>query len=64
MIIPGLPEDSVSLLAMRANGNDRLGNSLQDLRLSVKGWRFGQMIKNKQITTTDQASNWLLQNLK
>jgi RHS repeat-associated protein len=63
-IIPGLPEDRESLLALRANGNNRLGNSLQDLRLSVKGWRFGQMIKNKEIVTLEQAYLWLIQNLQ
>ena len=37
----------------------RIGNSMQDLRLSVKGWRFGQEIRNRDIGTRQQAANWL-----
>ncbi len=42
----------------------RLGNSLQDLRLSLKGWRFGLMIRERSIVTLAQASNWLERNLR
>jgi RHS repeat-associated protein len=45
-------------------GNRRLGNSMPDLRLSVKGWRFGQEIRNGYgpdgpIQTRQQAADWL-----
>lgn len=42
----------------------RYGNSLQDFRLSLKGWRFGVMIKNGQIRTTRQAAQWPENNLR
>ena len=63
-IIPGLPDDRTSLLALRARGIDRLGNSLQDLRLSVRGWRFGKMIRNRELSTLEQAWQWLNRNLR
>lgn len=37
----------------------RIGNSIVDLRLSVKGWRFGDEIKNGQIRTCREAADWL-----
>ncbi len=32
---------------------------MEDLRLSVKGWRFGQEVGNGSIQTRQQAANWL-----
>jgi RHS repeat-associated protein len=37
----------------------RVGNSMPDLRLSVKGWRFGQETRNGEIDTRQQAADWL-----
>lgn len=37
----------------------RIGNSVPDLRLSVKGWRFGRAIRNGQITHRAEAADWL-----
>ena len=42
---------------------DRKGNSLEDLRLTVRGWRFGQMIANGDIETRDEAADWLKENV-
>jgi RHS repeat-associated protein len=58
-IIPGFPDNPNP-----ADYPDRTGNSLQDLRLSVKGWRFGKMIKEKRITSLMEASSWIDQNLR
>jgi hypothetical protein len=38
---------------------DRIGNSVPDLRLSVKGWRFGEAIRAGQLRTRAEAANWL-----
>jgi hypothetical protein len=37
----------------------RTGNSMQDLRNSVKGWRFGQEIRVEIIYTRQEAADWL-----
>ena len=37
----------------------RIGNSVPDLRLSVKGWRFGQAIRVGHLSTRPQAAAWL-----
>lgn len=37
----------------------RIGNSVPDLRLSVKGWRFGEAIRTGQIQTRAEAADWL-----
>lgn len=41
----------------------RDGNSIQDLRLSLKGDRFGQAIKSGIITTLEDAQQWLKHHL-
>ncbi|HEU4323433.1 MAG TPA: FG-GAP-like repeat-containing protein [Roseiflexaceae bacterium] len=41
----------------------RAGNSWQDTRLTIRGWRFGDMIRRKQITTLKQSGDWLRANL-
>jgi hypothetical protein len=43
--------------------NYRKGNSIQDLRLSVKGYRFGQDIRYNRITDRTHAASWLRRNL-
>lgn len=40
-------------------GATRVGNSMQDMRNSVKGWRFGQETRNGPIQTRQEAANWL-----
>jgi hypothetical protein len=37
----------------------RNGNSLQDLRLSWLGWRFGQMIRNRDFENNADMAEWL-----
>jgi hypothetical protein len=37
----------------------RIGNSLVDLRLSVKGWRFGDDLETRRIATRAEAMAWL-----
>jgi hypothetical protein len=39
------------------------GNSMQDLRLSVKGYRFGQEVRDEVIRSRYQASRWLRREL-
>lgn len=41
----------------------RQGNSLEDLRLSVKGWIFGQHIAHGTILSSQDAARWLRDNL-
>lgn len=40
------------------------GNSMADLRLSVKGYRFGQEIHTNAISSRSGAATWLRQELK
>lgn len=40
-------------------GSERIGNSMPDLRLSVKGWRSGVETRNGEIDTRRQAATWL-----
>jgi hypothetical protein len=40
-------------------GGERVGNSMEDLRLSVKGWRFGGEVRNGPVQTRQQAASWL-----
>jgi RHS repeat-associated protein len=42
---------------------ERIGNSTEDLLLSLKGWEFGCMIKNRSITNAQGAATWLEDNL-
>jgi len=42
----------------------RRGNSLEDLRLTVRGWRFGQMIAAGQFASREEAARWLEENLR
>jgi hypothetical protein len=39
------------------------GNSMQDLRLSVKGYRFGQEVQDGRIGTRYEAADWLRREL-
>lgn len=41
----------------------RTGNSLEDLRLTLRGWRFGQLIANGKIKTREDAALWLQENI-
>lgn len=53
--LPGLPGVAYT--------EDRRGNSIQDLRLSLKGWIFGEKIRRKEIPTLGRAVTWLRTNL-
>jgi len=44
-------------------GDLRYGNSIQDLRLTLKGWIFGKQIRNEEITSLAEAQTWLTVNL-
>jgi hypothetical protein len=37
----------------------RVGNSVPDLRLSVKGWRFGRAIRAGRLRSRREAAEWL-----
>jgi hypothetical protein len=41
----------------------RRGNSMEDLRLSVKGWIMGQMIASGELKTNRDVADWLTTNL-
>ena len=43
---------------------DRKGNSLEDLRLTVRGWRFGQLISSGYFASREEAAGWLSDNLR
>jgi hypothetical protein len=42
---------------------DRQGNSMEDLRLSVRGWRLGQLVANGSLTTNKDVANWVAWNI-
>ncbi|MCG8348461.1 MAG: hypothetical protein MI924_11875, partial [Chloroflexales bacterium] len=42
----------------------RVGNSIEDLRLSLKGYAFGLRIKDGRIASLQQAGSWLDGNLR
>jgi hypothetical protein len=39
------------------------GNSLQDLRLNVRGWRLAQLIKNGTLQTREEVATWIQENI-
>lgn len=39
--------------------DNRIGNSMEDLRLSVRGWRLGNMVASGRIQTNTDLANWL-----
>ena len=41
----------------------RVGNSMEDLRLSVRGWRVGNMVANGLIQTNKDLANWIALNI-
>jgi RHS repeat-associated protein len=59
-IMPHLPE---TLAQPRRPGDPYYGKSVQDLRLSLKGWIFGNSIRTGEIRTPSQAATWLRSNL-
>ncbi len=38
---------------------NRIGNSMEDLRLSVRGWRLGAGVRQGEFTTNKDVANWL-----
>ena len=42
---------------------DRRGNSLADLRLSVRGWRLGNMVAQGGLGTNKDLANWIALNV-
>jgi hypothetical protein len=41
----------------------RRGNSMEDLRLSVRGYRLGQMVGGGQMATNKDLANWIALNV-
>jgi RHS repeat-associated protein len=41
----------------------RVGNSMEDLRLSVRGWRLGNMVASSDIKTNKDFANWIALNV-
>ena len=39
--------------------DNRVGNSLEDLRLSVRGWRLGNMVASGGMQTNKDLANWI-----
>jgi len=39
----------------------RVGNSMEDLRLSVRGWRLGTVVREGGLSTNQNLANWLVQ---
>jgi hypothetical protein len=42
---------------------DRVGNSMEDLRLSVRGWRLGTMVGTGEMATNKDLANWIALNV-
>lgn len=61
--LPEIPYQSSPLKSLPQDYTRRDGNSMQDLRLSLKGDRFGQEIKSGRITTLQEAQQWLKHHL-
>ncbi len=49
--------------AKHGKQEDRIGNSMEDLRLSVKGWRLGQMVESGVLATNKDLANWIALNV-
>ncbi len=49
--------------AQRGPVAERQGNSMEDLRLSIRGWRLGAMVANGQIGTNKELANWIALNV-
>ena len=41
----------------------RIGNSMQDLRLSARGWYLGQLVNSGGLKTNQDLTNWLALNI-
>lgn len=40
------------------------GNSIEDLRLSYQGWKFGELLSKNSFVTPEEAAEWLKENLE
>jgi hypothetical protein len=58
-IVPELADNTTA----SKPGDPREGDSIQDLRLSLKGWVFGQAIRDGSISTLEEAQVWLRRNI-
>jgi len=60
----GRDEYLATILMMNGGALEgRKGNSLEDLRLTVRGWRFGQMLAGGRFRSREEAAQWLNDNL-
>ena len=62
----GLRDAALSLVlneAQRGPVAERQGNSMEDLRLSIRGWRLGAMVANGQLGTNKDLANWIALNV-
>ncbi len=41
----------------------RQGNSMEDLRLTVKGWELGREIATGRLRTNDEVADWIIRNV-
>lgn len=63
-ILPDLPERDFDFETDQRWYVERFGNSHQDLRLSLKGWVYGNAIRQGYISDLDSARAWLLTQLR
>jgi hypothetical protein len=42
---------------------DRLGNSMEDLRLSARGWSLARMVESGSIGSNKELANWIALNI-
>ncbi|MBK9944711.1 MAG: RHS repeat-associated core domain-containing protein [Kouleothrix sp.] len=59
-----LPEGTSKANTDIIHASGRVGNSVEDLRLSLKGYIFGLKIKDRRIASLQQAGKWLEDNLR
>jgi len=54
-----------SILSPEKHGalRTRRGNSMEDLRLSVRGWRLGDMVAQGQLGSNKELANWIAMNV-
>jgi hypothetical protein len=55
--------DKAAAYLSRINVGNGSGNSRQDLLLSLFGFKFGTMIRKRELTTIADGGNWIRVNL-
>jgi RHS repeat-associated protein len=62
MFLSGKDSEFTKILEITGT-EKRSGNSIQDLRLSYKGWEFAQLIYGDELQTNEEYAAWLAQNI-